>query len=54
MSPQPVKLIEACPKCGCEYAYLMLDLSDEEAEDLPIVSRCARCKKELARTTEAS
>lgn len=48
------KLETPCSGCGYGYAYLFLDLSDPDAEELPIVSRCARCKKQLARTCPAT
>lgn len=54
MTPQHVRLKTPCPGCGFDYAYLTLDTSDPEAEEWPIKSRCARCRRLLATTSPSS
>jgi hypothetical protein len=33
-----------CAKCGYDWQRQIIDLSDEEAEELPVYAACARCK----------
>lgn len=47
-SPKPHHMAERadvpCAKCGYDWTRLVVDLSNEDAVDLPIYAVCARCK----------
>lgn len=45
--PNPVKLDAPC-ECGSRIAFWMVSVGDPEAEELPIILRCAACNALLA------